>query len=100
MIGAAMSRGSGLVAKVYARVAQVQADANKRYLVVGSGVRHGSSSEAPFPMVPICTEETTAVEQRNRSQELQRCFDKLEDFDDDKLVTLIAARPTFCDLGS
>lgn len=39
---------------------------------------------ATLPLVPVVRRPVLAEEMRNRSQELQRCFDRLGDFDEDR----------------
>ncbi len=70
--------------EVYARIAVVQADANNRFRC---GLRGPAWQNAPGPHFQWCRfvpRRQIAEEQRNRSVELQRCFDKLGDFDDDR----------------
>jgi hypothetical protein len=70
--------------EVYARIAAVQADANTRFRC---GLRGPAWVGDPAPHFRWCRfvpRRQIAEEQRNRSVELQRCFDKLGDFDDDR----------------
>lgn len=69
--------------EVYARIAVVQADANRRFRC---GYRGPAWNEDPRPHFHWCRfvpRRRIAEEQRNRAQDLQRCFDRLGDFDDD-----------------
>jgi hypothetical protein len=70
--------------EVYARIAVVQADAAKRFRC---GLRGPAWNDDPGPHFQWCRfvpRRRIAEEQRNRADELQRCFDKLGDFDDDR----------------
>ncbi len=70
--------------EVYARIAVVQAQANRQYRC---GLRGPAWDDNPGPHFQWCRyvpRRRIADEQRNRSTELQRCFDRLGDFDDDK----------------
>jgi hypothetical protein len=78
------AEGKRASCEVYARIAVIQADANARFRCglqgpawVNDPVRHSQWCR----YVP---RRRAAEEQRNRSEELQRCFDKLGDFDDDR----------------
>lgn len=70
--------------EVYSRIAVVQAQANQRFRC---GLRGPAWNDDPRPHFQWCRyvpRQRIAIEQRNRSEELQRCFDRLGDFDDDK----------------
>lgn len=70
--------------EVYARIAVVQAQANRQFRC---GLRGPAWDDKPGPHFQWCRyvpRRRIADEQRNRSTELQRCFDRLGDFDDDK----------------
>ena len=70
--------------EVYARIAVVQADANNRFRC---GLRGPAWNADPGPHFQWCRfvpRQRIAEEQRNRSADLQRCFDRLGDFDDDR----------------
>lgn len=69
--------------EVYARVAQVQADANKRFRCGLKGPAWETDPKPHFQWCRFVPRQRIAEEQRNRSQDLQRCFDKLGDFDED-----------------
>ena len=70
--------------EVYARIAQVQADANKRFRCGLKGPAWVADPQPHFRWCRYVPRRKIAEEQRNRSEELQRCFDKLGDFDDDR----------------
>ena len=69
--------------EVYSRIAQVQADANKRFRCGLKGPAWVADPQPHFHWCRYVPRRQVAQEQRNRSEELQRCFDKLGDFDDD-----------------
>jgi hypothetical protein len=70
--------------EVYARIAQVQADANKRFRCGLRGPAWEADPQPHFRWCRYVPRRRVAEEQRNRSDELQRCFDRLGDFDDDQ----------------
>ena len=70
--------------EVYARIAQVQADANKRFRCDFRGPGWVADAQPHFRWCRFVPRRKVAEEQRNRAEELQRCFDKLGDFDDDR----------------
>ena len=43
----------------------------------------GDRGQATFPLVPAREARTLGIEARERAGELQRCFDRLGDFDDE-----------------
>lgn len=70
--------------EVYARIAVVQAEANQRFRCGLRGPAWNSDTRAHFQWCRYVPRRRIAEEQRSRSEELQRCFDRLGDFDDDK----------------
>ena len=70
--------------EVYARIAQVQADANKRFRCGLRGPAWEADPQPHFRWCRYVPRRRVAEEQRNRSHELQRCFNRLGDFDDDR----------------
>lgn len=70
--------------EVYARIAQVQADANMRFRCGFRGPGWVSDPQPHFRWCRYVPRRRVAEEQRSRSEDLQRCFDKLGDFDDDR----------------
>ena len=70
--------------EVYARIAQVQADANRRFRCGFRGPGWVSDLQPHFRWCRFVPRRRIAEEQRNRAEELQRCFDRLGDFDDDR----------------
>lgn len=76
--------GKRAACEVYARIAVVQADANARFRC---GLRGPAWVGDPAPHFRWCRfvpRQRIAEEQRGRAIELQRCFDRLGDFDDDR----------------
>lgn len=70
--------------EVYARIAVVQAEANARFRCGLRGPAWVSDPAPHFRWCRFVPRRQIAEEQRNRSVELQRCFDKLGDFDDNR----------------
>jgi hypothetical protein len=69
--------------EVYAQLAQVQAQANRRYRCGYYGGRWDENPEPHFRWCRFVRRESLAFELRERAVDLQRCFDRLGDFDDD-----------------
>jgi hypothetical protein len=70
--------------EVYAQIAQVQTEANRKYRCGYEGVRWDTNPEPHFRWCRFVRRETLGAELRERSIDLQRCFDRLGDFDDDR----------------
>jgi hypothetical protein len=70
--------------EVYARIAQVQADANNRYRCGYTGPRWSRDTEPHFRWCRFAPRRQLAEEQRGREDDLQACFNKLGDFDDNR----------------
>ena len=70
--------------EVYARIATVQADANARFRCGLRGPAWVSDPAPHFRWCRFVPRQRIAEEQRSRSIELQRCFDRLGDFDDNR----------------
>ena len=70
--------------EVYARIAQVQAEANRRFRCGFRGPGWDSDLQPHFRWCRFVPRRRIAEEQRNRAQELQQCFDRLGGFDDDR----------------
>ena len=67
--------------EVYAKIAQVQTDANHKFRCGYRGPRWDHDLEEHFRWCRHVTRETVGMELRERAGELQRCFDRLGDFD-------------------
>jgi hypothetical protein len=76
--------GKRATCEVYARIAVVQADANERFRCGLQGPAWTSDPARHFQWCRYVPRHRVAEEQRDRSEELQRCFDRLGDFDDDR----------------
>ena len=70
--------------EVYARIAAVQADANQRFRCGLRGPAWSGDVKAHFQWCRYVPRRKIAEEQRSRADNLQRCFDRLGDFDDDR----------------
>jgi hypothetical protein len=70
--------------EVYARIAVVQAEANTRFRCGLRGPAWVSDPAPHFRWCRFVPRRKIADEQLGRSVELQRCFDRLGDFDDDR----------------
>ncbi len=70
--------------EVYARIAVVQADANARFRCGLRGPAWVSDPAPHFRWCRFVPRQRIAEEQRGRAMELQRCFDRLGDFDDNR----------------
>lgn len=67
--------------EVYARIAQVQADANDRFRCGFRGPRWDRDLKPHFMWCRWTPRRVVADEQRGRSEQLQDCFNRLGDFD-------------------
>ena len=76
--------GKRAACEVYARIAVVQAEANARFRCGQRGPAWVADPAPHFRWCRFVPRRQIADEQRGRSVELQRCFDKLGDFDDDR----------------
>ncbi|MFA6139630.1 MAG: hypothetical protein WC684_02810, partial [Hyphomicrobium sp.] len=70
--------------EVYARIAVVQADASARFRCGLRGPAWVSDPAPHFRWCRFVPRRRIAEEQRSRADQLQRCFDRLGDFDDDR----------------
>jgi hypothetical protein len=70
--------------EVYARVAAVQANANRKFRCGYRGPAWVADPAPHFFWCRFAPRRLVSHEQRNRSDGLRRCFDKLGDFDDDR----------------
>jgi hypothetical protein len=67
--------------EVYARIAQVQADANQRFRCGFTGPRWSRDAMPHFRWCRFAPRSSVREEQRERARDLNECFDKLGDFD-------------------
>ncbi len=70
--------------EVYARIAQVQTDANIRFRCGYNGPRWTREANQHFRWCRFAPRARTGEELRERAVDLQRCFDRLGDFDDNR----------------
>ena len=75
--------GKRAACETYARVALVQAEANRKYRCGYTGPRWEMEVEPHFRWCRHVRRESLGMEARERAGELQRCFDRLGDFDDE-----------------
>ncbi|HWJ20620.1 MAG TPA: hypothetical protein VNR65_18025, partial [Geobacterales bacterium] len=75
--------GKRAACETYARVALVQAEANRKYRCGYTGPRWEIEVEPHFHWCRHVRRESLGMEARERAGELQRCFDRLGDFDDE-----------------
>jgi hypothetical protein len=68
--------------EVYARIALVQIDANRKFRCGFRGSRWTSDGMAHFRWCRFVPRSAIREEQRGRAQDLQECFDRLGDFDE------------------
>ena len=68
--------------EVYARIAQVQADANDRFRCGFRGPAWNNDAGPHFRWCRWAQRRQLANEQRARADQLQDCFNRLGDFDD------------------
>jgi hypothetical protein len=76
--------GKRATCDTYARVAVIQAQANQRFRCGLQGAGWNDDARRHFEWCRWVPRRRVAEEQRNRSEDLQRCFDRLDDFDDDR----------------
>lgn len=68
----------------YSRIAEVQAEANDKYKCGYRGGEWSTSKRAHLEWCMTNKREFALDEQRHRAQELQKCFNNLGDYDDDR----------------
>jgi hypothetical protein len=78
------NEGKRASCEVYAQISVVQAEANRRYNCGYSGERWDVSARTHFHWCRYVRRETIAHEFRDRAIDLQRCFDRMGDFDDER----------------
>ncbi len=71
--------------EVYAKVSQVQLEANRKFNCGYNGPRWDHGLEQHFRWCRHVSRDTVVTEMRERSGELQRCFNHLGDFDEESL---------------
>jgi hypothetical protein len=78
------NEGKRAACATYAQIAVVQAEANRWYNCGYSGGRWDTDARAHFRWCRFVQRETKVRGGIERSTELQRCFDRLGDFDSDR----------------
>ncbi len=76
--------GKRATCDTYARIAVIQAQANQRFRCGLQGPGWNDDPARHFQWCRWVPRQRVAEEQRHRSEDLQRCFDRLGDFDDDR----------------
>jgi len=70
--------------EVYARIAVVQAEANSKFRCGYTDPRWGLDLGSHFRWCRFARRDVLLESQRSRAIDLQRCFEKLGDFDEDR----------------
>ena len=70
--------------EVYAKIAQVQSEANRKYNCGYEGRRWEHSLEPHFHWCRHVSRDSVVTEVRERAGDLQRCFNRLGDFDEEE----------------
>jgi hypothetical protein len=78
------SEGKRASCEVYAQISVVQAEANRRYNCGYGGERWDIDARTHFRWCRFVRRETIGREFKDRAVDLQRCFDRLGDFDDER----------------
>ena len=78
------NEGKRASCSVYAQVALVQAEANRRYNCGYGGGRWDTDTHAHFRWCRYAPREAVRHEMRERAEDLQRCFDRMGDFDEER----------------
>ena len=78
------SEGKRASCEVYAQISVVQAEANRRYNCGYGGERWDTDARTHFHWCRFVRRETIGREFRDRAIDLQRCFDRMGDFDDER----------------
>ena len=78
------NEGKRAACATYAQIAVVQAEANRRYNCGYIGGRWDTDARAHFRWCRFIRRDTKVREAAERTAELQRCFDRLGDFDSDR----------------
>ena len=78
------NEGKRAACSVYAQIAVVQADANRRFNCGYQGARWENDARPHFRWCRYALREAVRHETRERSEDLQRCFDRMGDFDEER----------------
>ena len=78
------NEGKRASCEVYAQISVVQAEANRRYNCGYGGPRWDVSSRTHFHWCRYVAREAARQELKGRGQDLQQCFDRMGDFDEER----------------
>jgi len=78
------NEGKRASCEVYAQISVVQAEANRRYNCGYGGERWDTTARTHFHWCRYVRREAIAHEFRDRAIDLQRCFDRMGDFDEER----------------
>ena len=76
--------GKRATCDTYARIAVIQAQANQRFRCGFQGAGWNDDTRRHFEWCRWVPRRRVAEEQHNKAEDLQRCFDRLGDFDDNR----------------
>ena len=76
------NEGKRASCEVYARISAVQADANRRYGCGYAGGRWEAEARPHFRWCRFASRDDVRHVLRGRAEDLQRCFDRMGDFDE------------------
>ncbi len=76
--------GKRATCEVYAQISVVQAEANRRYNCGFGGPRWDVSAGTHFQWCRYVAREAVRQELRGRGMDLQQCFDRMGDFDEER----------------
>ena len=76
--------GKRATCDTYARIAVIQAQANQRFHCGLQGPGWNDDARRHFEWCRWVPRRRVAEEQRNKAEDLQRCFNRLGDFDDER----------------
>ncbi len=76
--------GKRAACEVYGQLSAVQAEANRRYNCGYGGPRWDVSGRTHFEWCRYVSREAVRGELRSRGMELQQCFDRMGDFDEER----------------
>ena len=76
--------GKRAACEVYAQLSAVQAEANRRYNCGYGGPRWDVSGHTHFEWCRYVSREAVRGELRGRGMDLQQCFDRMGDFDEER----------------
>jgi hypothetical protein len=78
------NEGKRASCELYAQLSVVQAEANRRHNCGFGGPRWDTSGRTHFHWCRYVAREAVRQELRGRGQDLQQCFDRMGDFDEER----------------